>query len=253
MASIGKPRIPIKASDLKQAILKKNKSLEAKNKTLESSVKVQEKQLKSLEKEYGSASKKLGKLLIDVEFQEDRFQKLKGGVYSTDKLLKSKLDKVSEAESELCEYESATEKLEDREIRLKKDIETLEFYKSKCSESKNELAGIHAKKDNALDELASVKSDISKAIAEGKKKVAYYEDQYDALEEKAKKHEDMVYQFEQRLFDTEDQFKEEGKYQKKIERSKKWDINFLEQVAKKKLKSKVDNIDKAGLRDVLDG
>ena len=34
---------------------------------------------------------------------------------------------------------------------------------------------------------------------------------------------------------------------------KKWDISFLEQVAKKKLKSKVDNIDKAGLRDVLDG
>ena len=34
---------------------------------------------------------------------------------------------------------------------------------------------------------------------------------------------------------------------------KKWDIGFLEQVAKKKLKSKVDNIDKAGLRDVLDG
>ena len=38
-----------------------------------------------------------------------------------------------------------------------------------------------------------------------------------------------------------------------MERSKKWDISFLEGVAKKKLKSKTDNIDKAGLRDVLDG
>ena len=222
MASLGKPKIRISSKDLKQAVLKKNKSLEAKNKVLESSIKGQEKQLKSLEKEYSSESQKLGKLLIDVEFQEDRFQKLKGGVYSTDKLLKSKLDKVSKTESELCEYESSTEKLEDREIKLKKDIETLEFYKSKCSESKVELAGIQTKKDNALGELADVKSDISAAIAEGKKKVAYYEDQYDVLEEQAKKHEDMIYQFEQRLFETQDMFKnEENKLNDLLAKSEK--------------------------------
>ena len=37
MASIGKPKVRISAKDLKQAILKKNKSLENKNKALESS------------------------------------------------------------------------------------------------------------------------------------------------------------------------------------------------------------------------
>ena len=205
----GKKRIPISAKDLKQAVLKRNKVLESRNKSLESSNKDQEGQLKSLEKEYNAESKKLSKLLIDVEFQEDRLQKLKGGIYSTDKLLAEKLKKAGNAEKELCEYESATEKLEDKEIKLKKDIETLEFYKSKCVESKNELAGIQAKKDNALDELASMESDISKAIAEGEKRIAYYEDQYDALEEKAKKHEDMVCQFEQRLIETQDLFKDE--------------------------------------------
>ena len=207
MGSIGKRKVTVSGKDLKQAILKKNKSLQASNKVLESSIKDQENQLKFLEKEYSDESKKLRKLLIDVEFQEDRFQKLKGGVHSTNKLLKSKLDKASKVESELCEYESIIEKLEDKEIKIKKEIETLEFYKSKCSESKIELAGIQAKKDNALDEFVSVENDISKAIAGGKKKVAYYENQYDILEEKAKKHEDMVYQFEQRLFETEDQLK----------------------------------------------
>ena len=205
----GKRRIPISAKDLKQAVLKRNKTLESRNKALESSIKAHEKEFKSLEKERGAESKKLSKILIEVEFQEDRFKKIKGGVYSNDKLLKSKLEKVSKAEKELCEYESIVEKLEDKESCLKKEIESLEFYKSKCSESKTELAGIQAKKDNAIDELASVKNDISKAIAEGKKNVAYYEDQYDDLEEKAKKHEDMVHQFEQRLFETEDKFKEE--------------------------------------------
>ena len=167
------------------------------------------------------------------------------------------------------------------------------------------IAGIQAKKDNALDELKDIKADIDQLYVDRNSKVLSYETQYNDLEKKAKSHEDMVCRFEQRLFDvkdkvldkennlkdiqskyekekkkiddelqavknlvgnTEDEYikweqkiakakvdKEEGNYQKKIERGKKWDIGFLEQVAKKKLKNKVDNIDKAGLRDVLDG
>ena len=117
----------------------------------------------------------------------------------------------------------------------------------------------------------------------------------------------MVCQFEQRLFDTEDQFKEEEKKlrqlldrskvekekaenelqaiknlcnntedkyigweqkvaeakaraDKEVERNKraiesfkKWKIGVLEEVARLKLKSKVDKIDKAGLSDILNG
>ena len=305
MASIGKPKIRISSKDLKQAVLKKNKSLESKNKALESSLKDKEKELKSLEKEHSAESKKYGKLFKDIEFQEEKFQKISGAIYSNDKLLSDKLKKVGKAEKELCEYEDAVEGLEDREAKLKKEIESLEFYRAKCSGSKADLAGIQAKKDSALDELDDVKAEINEAIKEGKDKIAYYEDQYDTLEEKAKKHEDMVCQFEQRLIETQGLFKdeenklrdllakskvekekaddelqalknlcnntedkyiqweqkvvkakamvekEEEKYQKKIERGKRWDINFLEQAAKKKLKNKVENIDKAGLSDIL--
>ena len=143
MAEFGQRKktiIPIKKSDLKQAILKKNKALEDKNKVLESSNKDQRERLKSLEKEYVEESKKLNQLLVDVEFQEDRFQKLKGGVYSNEKLLADKLKKVGNAEKELCEYESTVEELEDKEIKLKTDIEALEFYKAKCSESSNKFS-----------------------------------------------------------------------------------------------------------------
>ena len=48
MASIGKPKIRISKKDLKQAVLKKNKSLESKNKTIESSLRDKEKELKNL-------------------------------------------------------------------------------------------------------------------------------------------------------------------------------------------------------------
>ena len=98
MATLSKPRVRIPRKDLKQAVLKKNKFFESRNEILESSIKAQEKQLKSLEKQYADESKKLNKLLIEVEFQEDRFQKLKGSIHSNEKLLANKLKKVGNAE-----------------------------------------------------------------------------------------------------------------------------------------------------------
>jgi len=302
-----KRRIPISAKDLKQAVLKKNKSLESKNKVLESSVKDKEKELKSLEKEYSSETKKLVSLSKDVQFEEERVQKIKIGVFSNERLLAEKLKKVDKAEKELCEYESAVEKLQDKENKLLDSISTLELYKSKCEESKTELASIHVKKDNLLDELDSINSNIKESVEDGKDKVAYFEDQYDDLEERAKKHEEMVYQFEQRLIETQNLFKDEDnklkdlfakskiekeqttnelqaiknlcnnsedeyiKWEQKVAKSKanvekeeernkkakenfaKWKIGVLEEVARLKLKNKVDKIDKAGLSDILNG
>ena len=307
MASLGKPKIRISAKDLKQAVLKKNKSLESKNKALDSSLKDKEKELKSLEKEYNSETKKLASLSQDVRFEEDRVQKIKGGVFSNKKLLDKKLKEIDKAEKELCEYEGAVEKLEDKENKLLDSIAGLELYKSKCEDSKVELASMHVKKDNLLDELDSINSEIKLSVKEGKDKITYFEAQYDDLEERAKKHEDMVFQFEQRLVETQDLFKDEDnklkdlfakskiekeqannelqaiknlcndsedeyvKWEQKVAKAKaqvnkeeernkkakdhfaKWKIGVLEEVARLKLKSKVDRIDKAGLSDILNG
>ena len=152
MATLSKPKIRIKASDLKQAILKKNRALESRNKALGSSLKDKEKELKSLEKEYNSETKKLVSLSKDVQFEEERVQKIKSGVFSNEKLLAEKLKKVNKAEQELCEYESTVAKLEDKEKKLLDKIVILELYKSKCEDAKAELSSIHVKKDNLLDE-----------------------------------------------------------------------------------------------------
>ena len=77
MANFSKPKVQLSKSDFKKAVLNSNKKLESKNKSLEKSIKDQERQLKSLEKEYSSEANKLRELLVDVEFQEDRFKKLK--------------------------------------------------------------------------------------------------------------------------------------------------------------------------------
>ena len=305
MAKVSRPQIQLSKSDYKKAVLNANKKLESKNRSLESSIKDKEKELKSLEKEYSSETKKLSSLSKDVQFQEERVQKIKSGVYSNERLLAEKLKKIDNAEKELCEYESAVEKLQDKENKLLDQIVTLGLYKSKCEESKVELASIHVKKDNLLDELDSINSNIKESVEEGKDKVAYFEDQYDDLEERAKKHEDMVCQFEQRLIETQDLFKDEDnklkdlfakskvekeqannelqaiknlcnnsedeyiKWEQKVAKAKanvdkeeernkkakehfaKWKIGVLEEVARLKLKNKVDNIDKAGLSDIL--
>ena len=163
------------------------------------------------------------------------------------------------------------------------------------------------KRDALLDELDSINSNIKASVEEGENKVAYFEDQYDDLEERAKKHEEMVFQFEQRLIETQDLFKDEDnklkdlfakskvekeqaanelqaiknlcnnsedeyiKWEQKVAKAKvkadkeeerngrakenfsKWKIGVLEEVARLKLKNKVDNIDKAGLSDILNG
>ena len=309
MANISRKnhKLNISSKDLKKAIVDKNNKLKKQNEYLSMSVKEKENSLKSLEKEYSADSKEYGKLLKDIEFQEERMQKVSGGVYSNEKLLSDKLKKVDKAEKELCGYEDTVEKLREEESLLKKEIESLEFYKAKCSESKIELAGIQVKKDSALEELDKVEDEIANSVDEASRKITYYEDQYDALEEKAKKHEEMVYQFEQRLIETQDLFKEEEnklrdllskskvekeqannelqaiknlcndtedkyiKWEVKIrkisekadkeeqrivgakERFAKWKIGVLEGIAKLKLKSKVDKIDKAGLSDILNG
>ena len=307
MAKVNKRSIPISPKDFKKAVFNANKSLEIKNNNLKIGIKDKEKELKSLEKEYSSKSKEYGKLVEEITFQQERDSKVRGGIYSNEKLLSEKLKLESKAEKEYKDYKNGVFKLEEKEIELLDKIKNLEFYKSKFEESKNELAGIQAKKDNALDELEAVNDNIKLSIDEGKDKVAYYEGQYDALEEQAKKHEDMVHQFEQRLVETQGLFKDEenklndlrekskdelqkskdelqaiqnlcnntedkylnweqkvakakenaDKEEVRIQKAKdnfaKWKIGVLEEVARLKLKNKVDNIDKAGLSDILNG
>jgi chromosome segregation ATPase len=278
MAKIsGKPKLPISNSDLKKAIVERNNSLEQRNKILAGMIKDREKEFKSLEQTYNSEAKKLTSLSKDVQFEEERVQKIKSGVYSSKKLLDGQLKKASKVEQELCEYESTVGKLEDKENKLLDSIVTLELYKSKCEESKTEFASIHVKKDNLLDELDSINSNIKVSVEEGKKKVTYFEDQYDDLEERAKKHEEMVekeqannelqaiknlcnnsedeyIKWEQKVAKAKDQAdKEEERNKKAKEHFSKWKIGVLEEVAKLKLKSKVDKIDKAGLSDILNG
>ena len=108
-------------------------------------------------------------------------------------------------------------------------IETQDLFKDEENKLKDLLAKSKVEKEQANNELQAIKNLCNNT-----------EDEYIKWEHKVTKAKVKV-------------DKEEERHQKKIERGKKWDINFLEQAAKKKLKGKIDTIEKAGLRDVIDG
>jgi septal ring factor EnvC (AmiA/AmiB activator) len=61
----------------------------------------EEKALKSLKKECSAESKKLKKLLIDIEFQEDRFQKLVNMIHRFEQRLFDAKDQTADEENKL--------------------------------------------------------------------------------------------------------------------------------------------------------
>ena len=61
----------------------------------------EEKALKSLKKECSAESKKLKSLLIDIEFQEDRFQKLVNMIHRFEQRLFDAKDQAADEENKL--------------------------------------------------------------------------------------------------------------------------------------------------------
>jgi predicted nucleic acid-binding Zn-ribbon protein len=75
-----------------------------------------------------------------------------------------------------------------------------------------------------------------------------------AIENLCNNTEDKYIQWEVKVKKAEEKVNSENEKLKKAkELFAKWKIGVLEEVARLKLKSKVDNIDKAGLSDILNG
>ena len=80
------------------------------------------------------------------------------------------------------------------------------------------------------------------------------DDELQAVKNLVSNTEDEYIKWEQKVAKAKAQAdKEEDRNKKAKEDFAKWKIGVLEEVARLKLKSKVDNIDKAGLSDILNG
>ena len=105
-------------------------------------------------------------------------------------------------------------------------------------------------KDQALEEEKKLNNIISKSENENKKA----NDELQAIQNLVNNTEDKYIEWEQKIAKAKVKAdKEANRNKRAIEQFKKWKIGVLEEVARLKLKSKVENIDKAGLSELLNG
>jgi len=307
MAKFSRPTIQplVKTSDLKKAIVEKNKKLSE-------SVKILKEEIKSLKSEHKDAEKDFHNIKADCE---DAFNELKSvgdellAVQDKLKTARERLTKTSEAESEAysstevlkevvssltSESQALSSKVSELNVQknaskglsktiasLKKDIERelSEIAKLKSSKSRykkqtdtaagkcNEMIkkshevkeSLEASTESLKAELKVIDKKLSIARAQCGKDISALEssvvdknlklDEVDVMISKA---ESEYLSWEKKLSVAKNNVLEE---EDKIETVKKnfesWQVSAVEEVARMKLKGRIENIDKAGLKDVL--
>ena len=156
---------------------------------------------------------------------------------------------------------------------IKKDLSKLRSESVKKKEDHKEfLAKLDAEIDIKQKSLGAVDGEYTIKIAELNTKLRGLEDHYKEQEQEAGIMDSLVSKRELDYIDIESKYKQaenalihtRSLTNKEIEREKSainriredfklWKIGALEEVARLKLKKKIENIDKAGLADILNG
>lgn len=307
MAKFGRPTIQplVKPSDLKKAIVEKNKKLNE-------SVKFLKQEIKSLKSEHKDAEKDLYAIKADCEETFEELKSVGDELFAVEgklKTAKSRFQETAEAESRAY---SSTEVLKEVVSSLTSESKTLSAKVNELNVQKNASKGLSKT-------IASYKSDIESSlseIADLKSSKSRYKNQTNTAAKKCnemikKSHEvkesleasteslkaelkvidkklsiarvqcgkdisalessvvdknlklDEVYvmiskaekdylSWEKKVSVAKNNVMEE---EDKIETVKKnfesWQVSAVEEVARMKLKGRIENIDKAGLKDVL--
>ena len=198
------------------------------NKILESVKEELEDNLSGLE----IRKQKAEKLVYDIKGLETRKSVAQSDL---DRLFKSQgmaEEKIASLEDS---FDSKSENLKEKQLELEKKYES---FSDRVDIAENKIKKVENERDNKLKEL---EEDVSHKDAELKainSLIDKAEDEYIAWEKKIKKVKGLV--------DIENR-----KVQTVKDAYERWKINTLEQVAKLKLKNKIDLIDKAGLAEIL--
>lgn len=250
-----------------------------------------DKQLKSILKDIDKANKNLTSIKANIYSSDKEFANIQNVVKELKKdetlklknidKLESKKDTISKSVAELEIRKKAAEELMD-------DIDSLNFRKLTSQDELNDVIkskldteslidSLKVSYDSLKDNYSKEKSALSVQLESFKSKVSAMEDMAkSAKEDKEKilseldddinhknaelkavdslidKAEDEYIAWEQKIKKAKQLVEKENKNVNNVKKSyESWKVNTLEQVAKMKLKNKIDNIDKAGLSEIL--
>ena len=177
------------------------------------------------EEEYKALSKKLSTLNINVEYCTDDLAKLKA---SKSRFKKQTDDAAKKCNQMIKKHDDVKASLEEAGESFKAELKVIDkklsISRTKYEEDISTLQGNVAEKNLKLDEVDMM---ISKA-----------ESEYLSWEKKISVAKNNV-------------LEEEDKIEVIKKNFENWQVSAVEEVARMKLKGRIENIDKAGLKDVL--
>ena len=321
MAEFGngrKNRVPVKKSDIKQAIKKANDRLKKANEKLDQDISLKKKSIISVDKEISAHEKNLKSILLEIDNAKHdaveartESKKERAKLPKLKKQLSEALINKDLAQSELNNLAKESKVLDKKivkmnedlaitstikgEIKLlksdkKKESEELGKIKSEANDVKKELSKLRTesiKKKETHKELFAklgaeieikqksldtVDSEYESKMAELNTNISSLRDVLRDKEQEADVMQSLVKKRELDYIDVETKYKQAENTlmftreitNKEIEREKReveqvkeqfkrWKTTVLEEVARLKLKNKIENIDKAGLSEILNG
>ena len=142
------------------------------------------------------------------------------------------------------------------EIKIK-DLE--ESFKEKAEELKEKQSGLKRKYDSFVGKVDIIEDEIKEAEKERDSKISEFDDDINHKNAELQAVNSLINKAEDEYIAWENKIKkakglvdiENRKVQTVKDAYEKWRINRLEAEAKVKLKKKIDNIDKAGLMEIL--
>ena len=165
MASIGKPKIQIKKSDLNQAILKKNKSLDARNSRLDTNIKDKENDIKSLDKEIKSLNNEIKSLIETVSNNKTLLSKENIKLHNMSKNIKDRESHTLTLKNEESSINKNVASLECKVVKLHEDVAYLETKKKKADDLIQDVDYFQGQKRLLEKDLSSIKKE-SRSIKE---------------------------------------------------------------------------------------
>jgi predicted nucleic acid-binding Zn-ribbon protein len=260
-------------------------------KSKEKEVKSFEKQMDKRLKEMDIYDKSLTKIKAEIYSLEKQCSKLKKVITGLKREESSqskallKIEKVKDdLEEKIAEYEVRSQ----RAVKLTKDIDSLEIRKEVAQSDLNKLfknqeiknrdieslkesfikkkEEFEAKKDAARIESNGINLDLidlkesfkkdkkekDSIIKDLKKDISYQNEELSAVNSLINKAEDEYIAWQKKIENAKKDVEiEKRKSQTVKDALANWKINALEEVAKMKLKGKMENIDKAGLSEIL--
>tara|TARA_R100000808_G_C2152517_1_gene161992 strand:- start:1860 stop:2783 length:924 start_codon:yes stop_codon:yes gene_type:complete len=214
---------------------------------------------------YSKVQLEESKVLIEIDNFNKKVEELNKdiGFLQAKKSEYSNLKKeIESSKQEIEKLESDATDLSHKKLQLSQAIDSLQSnYDSKVAlieqESKRvseEQAELNKKSKEISKQISQLDKDLDIKKSEYKVSIRESEDDVKAVISLISKKEDEYYKWERKVENLKNSVDEEKRRVKEIkENYAKWKVRALEEVARLKLKGKIENIDKAGLGEILNG